>query len=101
MTVALHRVALPGTPPSCSGEYCGVVIYLSCLKLAACALSQLRALPAPFVDPVFSDGSAVDPDLTHGGWLLWWALEWLTAPRVPSPLNVWGQGRYGLREHLA
>jgi hypothetical protein len=65
------------------------------------SLFRLRALPAAFSGPTFSDGSAVDPCMRHGGWLLWWALEWLTTPLAPSPLNVWGQGRHSLLDHLA
>jgi hypothetical protein len=55
----------------------------------------------PSAGPTFSDGSAVDPRTRHGGRLLWWALEWLTTPLAPSPLNVWRQGRHGLLDHLA
>ncbi len=92
MTAAPHRVALAGTPPSYSREHCGVVIYLSGLRLSSSALSRLRGLPAVFSGPTFSDGSAIDPCARRGG---------LTTPVAPSHLNVWGQGRHGLLAHLA
>src|SRR6266850_2066010 len=99
----------------CVENRCDVTVHLTTgVPLATLGDSPQRAigcaprgrarrphLVLPSAGPVLSDGSAVDPCTRHGGRLLGWALEWLTTPLAPSPLNVWGQGRHGLLDHLA